>query len=483
MENHLYTCCGSPAYAAPELISGKEYLGAEADIWSMGILLYALLCGYLPFDDENIPHLYKKIQSGRYETPAWLSQESKELIASMLQVDPKRRITVGQLISHPWLLKGFDISVEWHSKYRWKVDEDCITELAVHYGKTKQDMEADVQEWQFDYLTATYFLLLEKKMKGRPVRLIQQQLKQTQDTPRPRSQSADTASRSPPEPSSGPQRRTETKAGSRTERPKGRARERLPFSDSKDTNKENFLVPETPIIRNKTPRSLIATNKNANTLIEQNNLENRKPRSPLMAKQLPIALDDTLCTPGKMLNGSMLNSTLSPSRSYDSQLNNLEKETPLSASKNRAASVDEELYKAHMDLTPSKSKKGSVFGSLEKMFNMLTPKKQRNSSSDGPRKVKALHNVFRTNKTNADLALASLKSTVEKKFIPYKQSDYTLRCTVMDDWGRVKLAFDLEVCSIPKMSFVGVARKRVKGDTWHYKKLCEDILNTAKLLC
>ena len=60
-------------------------------------------------------------------------------------------------------------------------------------------------------------------------------------------------------------------------------------------------------------------------------------------------------------------------------------------------------------------------------------------------------------------------------------SSYTLRCTVMDDWGRVKLAFDLEVCVLPKTSYIGVCRKRVKGDTWHYKKLCEDILATSKL--
>ena len=63
----------------------------------------------------------------------------------------------------------------------------------------------------------------------------------------------------------------------------------------------------------------------------------------------------------------------------------------------------------------------------------------------------------------------------------YIVASYTLRCTVMDDWGRVKLAFDLEVCSIPKMTLVGICRKRVKGDTWHYKKLCEDIVATAKL--
>ena len=58
---------------------------------------------------------------------------------------------------------------------------------------------------------------------------------------------------------------------------------------------------------------------------------------------------------------------------------------------------------------------------------------------------------------------------------------YILRCTVMDDWGRVRLAFDLEVCTMPKTSFVGVCRKRVKGDTWHYKRLCKDIILSSKL--
>ena len=76
MESILETCCGSPAYAAPELVTGQNYLGAEADVWSMGVLLYALLCGFLPFDDENIGTLYKKIQEGVYEQPSWLSEGS-----------------------------------------------------------------------------------------------------------------------------------------------------------------------------------------------------------------------------------------------------------------------------------------------------------------------------------------------------------------------------------------------------------------------
>ena len=58
---------------------------------------------------------------------------------------------------------------------------------------------------------------------------------------------------------------------------------------------------------------------------------------------------------------------------------------------------------------------------------------------------------------------------------------YTNRCSIMDDWGKVKLAFDLEIVQLQKMNLLGVRRKRVKGDTWHYKRLCEDILNAAKL--
>ena len=168
MENLLSTCCGSPAYAAPELIAGKSYLGAEADLWSMGVLLYALLCGYLPFDDDNINVLYKKIQSGKYEVPSWLSSDSLNLLSELLQVDPKRRLTMQQLIYHAWVMKGYSSSVDWQTRYYFKdLDRECITEIALYFNKQIKDIADLVQQWNYDFLTATYYILVFMKMQGR----------------------------------------------------------------------------------------------------------------------------------------------------------------------------------------------------------------------------------------------------------------------------------------------------------------------------
>lgn len=101
----LKTSCGSPNYASPEVVTGKAYVGPEVDVWSGGVVLYALLCGSLPFDDENVPNLFRKIKHGNFTLPGHLSSEAKDLIVQMLVVDPTRRITFSQIRRHSWFLK------------------------------------------------------------------------------------------------------------------------------------------------------------------------------------------------------------------------------------------------------------------------------------------------------------------------------------------------------------------------------------------
>lgn len=107
----LKTYCGSLYFAAPELLSAKPYIGPEVDIWSLGVVLYVLVCGKVPFDDPHVSVLHEKIKKGNVQYPSFISKECVGLLSRMLVVDPTKRATLQEVIQHPWMNKGFDFVV------------------------------------------------------------------------------------------------------------------------------------------------------------------------------------------------------------------------------------------------------------------------------------------------------------------------------------------------------------------------------------
>lgn len=99
----LKTACGSPCYAAPEMIAGKEYAGPSADIWSLGVIFFAMTCGYLPFENENTNILYKTIMAGRYKCPNHLSAGAKDMLKCILNTNPDTRFSIDQIRNHIWM--------------------------------------------------------------------------------------------------------------------------------------------------------------------------------------------------------------------------------------------------------------------------------------------------------------------------------------------------------------------------------------------
>lgn len=120
----LHTTCGTPAYVSPEVIAKKGYDGAKADIWSCGVILYVLLAGFLPFQDDNLVAMYKKIYRGDFKCPPWFSLDARRLITKLLDPSPNTRITISQIMDSCWFKKPVPKSVARRKKEKEEEEEE-----------------------------------------------------------------------------------------------------------------------------------------------------------------------------------------------------------------------------------------------------------------------------------------------------------------------------------------------------------------------
>ncbi|CAG9335367.1 unnamed protein product [Blepharisma stoltei] len=160
-DEFLKTSCGSPSYLAPEVLIGKEYDGNKADIWSCGVILFVMLCGYLPFDDTNVASLYKKIVANSYYFPKWISAEAKDLIRNILKADPKERLTIELIRKHEWL-NGENLDDDEAYDGRDAIDETIFNQLRM-IGFNITGLKKSLLKNKKTHLTATYYLLYNKK--------------------------------------------------------------------------------------------------------------------------------------------------------------------------------------------------------------------------------------------------------------------------------------------------------------------------------
>ena len=174
----LRSSCGSPLYAPPEMLKGELYKGATVDIWSMGVVLYSMICGSLPFQGEDNSKLFKKIIQGKYTIPMHVSKQARDLLYSMMNINPRKRININQIKRHSWIRlysnmdknlgmnnNNYDLGLNL-DKYVIPIDEDVIEEMNEKYKLNKIKIRKDILLNKSNENTTLYDLILNKNIRN-----------------------------------------------------------------------------------------------------------------------------------------------------------------------------------------------------------------------------------------------------------------------------------------------------------------------------
>ncbi|SCV04417.1 LAMI_0H15962g1_1 [Lachancea mirantina] len=164
-KKQLHTFCGSLYFAAPELLKACPYVGPEVDVWSFGVVLYVLVCGKVPFDDENSSVLHEKIKQGKVDYPQHLSIEVISLLSKMLVVDPFRRATLKQVVNHQWMQRGYDFPVPSYVMQRVPLTPEMLDASVIKemYRLEFIDDIVETTAWLTSLISSSEYRLLSKQ--------------------------------------------------------------------------------------------------------------------------------------------------------------------------------------------------------------------------------------------------------------------------------------------------------------------------------
>uniref|UniRef100_A0A3Q2E8F7 non-specific serine/threonine protein kinase n=1 Tax=Cyprinodon variegatus TaxID=28743 RepID=A0A3Q2E8F7_CYPVA len=159
----LDTFCGSPPYAAPELFQGKKYDGPEVDVWSLGVILYTLVSGSLPFDGQNLKELRERVLRGKYRIPFYMSTDCENLLKKLLVLNPVKRGSLEQIMKDHWMNVGHDDEeLKPYIEPESDLNDTSRIELMVTMGFPKEEITDSLQNQKYDDVMATYLLLGRK---------------------------------------------------------------------------------------------------------------------------------------------------------------------------------------------------------------------------------------------------------------------------------------------------------------------------------
>ncbi|XP_068803268.1 MAP/microtubule affinity-regulating kinase 3 isoform X12 [Struthio camelus] len=519
--NKLDTFCGSPPYAAPELFQGKKYDGPEVDVWSLGVILYTLVSGSLPFDGQNLKELRERVLRGKYRIPFYMSTDCENLLKRFLVLNPTKRGTLEQIMKDRWINAGHEEDeLKPFVEPELDISDQKRIDIMVGMGYSQEEIQESLSKMKYDEITATY-LLLGRKSSELDASDSSSSSNLSLAKVRPSSDLNNSTGQSPHHKvqrsisSSQKQRRYSDHAGPSippvVAYPK-RSQTSTTDSDLKEEGIQSRkssssavagrgIAPASPMLGNASnPNKADIPERKKSSAVPSNNTAPgaMTRRNTYVCSERTTADRHSVIQNGKENRGTASRSTFhgqlrerrtatyngppaSPSLSHEA--------TPLSQTRTRGSTnlfskLTSKLTRRNMSfrfikrLPTEYERNGRYEGSSR---NVAVDQKDENKEAK-PRSLRFTWSMKTTSSMDPNDMMREIRKVLDANNCDYEQRErFLLFCVHGDGHAENLVQWEMEVCKLPRLSLNGVRFKRISGTSIAFKNIASKIANELKL--
>ncbi|KAM7024620.1 PREDICTED: MAP/microtubule affinity-regulating kinase 3 isoform X9 [Sturnus vulgaris] len=521
--NKLDTFCGSPPYAAPELFQGKKYDGPEVDVWSLGVILYTLVSGSLPFDGQNLKELRERVLRGKYRIPFYMSTDCENLLKRFLVLNPTKRGTLEQIMKDRWINAGHEEDeLKPFVEPELDISDQKRIDIMVGMGYSQEEIQESLSKMKYDEITATY-LLLGRKSSELDASDSSSSSNLSLAKVRPSSDLNNSTGQSPHHKvqrsisSSQKQRRYSDHAGpsipSVVAYPK-RSQTSTSTTDS-DLKEEGIqsrkssssavagrgIAPASPMLGNASnPNKADIPERKKSSAVPSNNTTPgaMTRRNTYVCSERTTADRHSVIQNGKENRGTASRSTFhgqlrerrtatyngppaSPSLSHEA--------TPLSQTRTRGSTnlfskLTSKLTRRNMSFRfikrlPTEYERNGRFEGSSR--NVAVDQKDENKEAK-PRSLRFTWSMKTTSSMDPNDMMREIRKVLDANNCDYEQRErFLLFCVHGDGHAENLVQWEMEVCKLPRLSLNGVRFKRISGTSIAFKNIASKIANELKL--